>query len=151
MLTPKGKQSLLRVSITYVGIALILIGGGIAGLLVWRSAYPGFHALIMCLIALIVAIVGYFILLRGVFLNHSSGYSLDEKFFIIKDGYPNAKQICILTKNVEVAKVKRLKDPLSFGLGKMVIYVSGKKYVLKNVSYDKLCELKARIEEYGKV
>ena len=147
MITPKGKKSMLRVGLTYIATAIILIVGGAVGLLIWGYYYPAFELLIMWLILLITVISVYFLVLRGVFLNMWSGYSLDDKFFVIIDGYPNVKEICIPVKCVSEIQVKKVKGLFKFGLGKMVFYADGKKYSLKNVKINELERLKEELEK----
>lgn len=145
MFNAKGKASNLRVRLTYLLLGFFLLIGGDTGLILWYVFAPQFVSLITYLVLVYSLVILYFIILRGVFLNQSSGYGIIDGFLVIRDGYPMQKEIRVRVESITKLKLKKVKGFFKFGLGKLKIYVSEKKYVLKNVPYSELENLKKEL------
>ena len=78
-------------------------------------------------------------------LNQGAGYKLIDGFLVFRDGYPIQKEIRIKRESITNLKLKKSKGLFRFNLGYLKIYVSEKKYVLKNVPYEKLENLKKEL------
>ena len=145
MFNSKGKASNLRVRLTYLTLGFFLLIGGDAGLILWYVFAPQFVSLITYLILVLSLVIIYFIVLRGVLLNQGAGYGIIDGFFVMRDGYPMQKEIRIRVDSITKLKLKKVKGFFKFGLGNLKIYVSEKKYVLKNVPYAELENLKKEL------
>ncbi|HBF44370.1 MAG TPA: hypothetical protein DDY82_04195 [Clostridiales bacterium] len=145
-MTLKGKKSDTRIKLTYVLFGFLLWAGIEGALLFWYFKAPQFFMPIIWLICFTTAVIGYFFILRGFFLNVGSGYELDEKTLTIKDGYPNQKSIIVKISDINEIKTKKVKGLFKFGLGKTIIKVSEKKYVLKNVNFEDLNALTEQVK-----
>lgn len=146
MITNKGKKSATRVMLTYILFGFVLWAVAEVSLLLWFFKAPQFITFQVCLAILATVVVGYFFIARGFFLNSGSGYEFDGVTFTMIDGYPNQKRITVKTEQIETVSVKRVKGLFRFGLGKMQIDVSDKKYLLKNVNYEELVALSKKIK-----
>lgn len=142
----KGKKSATRVKLTYVLFGFLLWAGLEGALLFWYFKAPQFFTLIIWLICFTTVVIFYFFILRGFFLNVGSGYELDEKTLTIKDGYPNQKSITIKISDIDEMTTKKVKGLFKFGLGKTIIGVAEKKYVLKNVKFEELNALTEQVK-----
>ncbi len=142
----KGKKSATRVKLTYVLFGFLLWAGLEGALLFWYFKAPQFFTLIIWLICFTTVVIFYFFILRGFFLNVGSGYELDEKTLTIKDGYPNQKSITIKISDIDEMTTKKVKGLFKFGLGKTIIRVAEKKYVLKNVKFEELNALTEQVK-----
>lgn len=142
----KGKKSATRVKLTYVLFGFLLWAGLEGALLFWYFIAPQFFTLIIWLICFTTVVIFYFFILRGFFLNVGSGYELDEKTLTIKDGYPNQKSITIKISDIDEMTTKKVKGLFKFGLGKTIIGVAEKKYVLKNVKFEELNALTEQVK-----
>lgn len=145
MFNSKGKASNLRVRLTYLLLGFFLLIGEITGLILWYVFAPQFVSLITYLILVLSLIIIYFIILRGLLLNQGAGYKLIDGFLVFRDGYPIQKEIRIKRESITNLKLKKSKGLFRFNLGYLKIYVSEKKYVLKNVPYEKLENLKKEL------
>lgn len=146
MITNKGKKSATRVMLTYILFGFVLWVVAEVSLLLWFFKAPQFITFQVCLAILATVVVGYFFIARGFFLNSGSGYEFDGVTFTMIDGYPNQKRITVKTEQIKTVSVKRVKGLFRFGLGKMQIDVSDKKYFLKNVNYEELVVLSEKIK-----
>lgn len=146
MITNKGKKSATRVMLTYILFGFVLWVAAEVSLLLWFLKAPQFITFQVCLAILATVVVGYFFIARGFFLNSGSGYEFDGVTFTMIDGYPNQKRITVKPEQIEEVSVKRVKGLFRFGLGKMQINLSDKKYLLKNVNYEELVALSEKIK-----
>lgn len=146
MITNKGKKSATRVMLTYILFGFVLWVVAEVSLLLWFFKAPQFITFQVCLAILATVVVGYFFIARGFFLNSGSGYEFDGVTFTIVDGYPNQKHITVKADKIEKVTVKKAKGLFKFGLGKMEIDVSEKKYYLRNVNYEELISLAEKIQ-----
>ena len=147
MLKRKGRKSYARSMVIYLIIGLVLLGAIIGGLLLWYIFYPQFKSVITYLILSLSVLVIYFVVCRGIFLPALSGYSIDDEFITIKDGYPNSKQITVKISEVDKVSISRAKSIFFRGLANLKIVVSQKSYKLKNIDRAEARAIKQRLEE----
>ncbi len=121
--------------VIYLTIGLVLLAGIIGGLMLWYLEQPQFFTLIIYLIVCLSLLVFYFVILRAVFLNLNAGFSIDERFLIIKDGFPNAKEIVLKISEIDRAVLSKKKGLFFKGLTSIKIFLSQKTYKLKNIEY----------------
>ena len=151
MFTGKGKKSYVRSMVIYFTIGLILLGALIGGLGFWYYRQPQFFSLIISLILSFSALFIYFVVFRAIFLNMHSGYDIDGEFFIMKDGYPNPKEIIIKISEIDKVSISKTKSLFFKGLGNVKIVLSKKTYKLKNIKYSVAQEIYNKLEARNEI
>lgn len=151
MLTKKSGKSNARSMVIYLTIGLVLLGGIIGGLLFWFFLQPQFKTLITYLILCLSVLVVYFVVLRGVFLPLNAGYDIDDTYLVIKDGFPNSKQIVIKINEIDKVTLLKAKSLFFRGLATIKVVVSKKTYKLKNIEISKAEKLVQKLEARDEV